>query len=127
MGNNSSKVKGSKGSKGTDEGLGGLEKLRNGTANNSQAFKKIVIGEEEIVRRDREHAASKIDLDNSTNEVETLNQRISDLEAQRATLEQEKRDEVGRLKAELAKELDGQVRIAESLTQERNRERQKVG
>ena len=85
----------------------------------ASAIKTIVIREEELDRCKSEAA-------NATAEAESLKKKLRALETQCDRLRQERKLESEMLKQELARELEGQARITESLTQERYREWRRV-
>lgn len=59
-------------------------------------------------------------------ETQGLREKVEELEKAIETLKEEKKAEVGRLQDELSRELSGQLRVAESLTQERNLARKEL-
>ena len=95
------------------------EKLDVAEKKHASAAKTIVVREEELERCKQEAASA-------TSENESLKRKTDDLEARYEALQKQRTAEVEGLKKELAHELEGQVRIHESLTQERNRERRRV-
>ena len=95
------------------------EKLDLVEKKHASAVKTIVVREEELERCKQEAATA-------TSESESLRKKTDDLGAKYDALQRQRAIEVEGLKKELANELEGQVRIHESLTQERNRERKRV-
>lgn len=95
------------------------ENLDQAEKKHASAAKTVVVREEELERCKKEAATS-------TAEAETLRKKADDLEAKYDASERVRAVEVESLKKELARELEGQVRIHESLTEERNRERRRV-
>lgn len=87
------------------------------------ALQTIALRENQISEKEKELESAK----REAADAQGLKTRVEELEQQILTLKEEKDREVGRLQDELSKELSGQLRVAESLTQERNLARKEVG
>lgn len=86
------------------------------------AVQTIILRENKINDKDKELAAAKTEAA----ETGTLKQKVKDLESQLSHMREERDKEISRLQGELSRELQGQLRVAESLTQERNLARREV-
>lgn len=86
------------------------------------AVQTIILRENQITEKEKELETAK----QAGAETQSLRDRVAELEKQVEDLREEKQREVGRLQDELSKELSGQLRVAESLTQERNLARKEV-
>ena len=86
------------------------------------AVQTIALRENQITEKEKELEAAK----REAAETQGLKERVAELEKQITSLREEKQREVGRLQDELSRELSGQLRVAESLTQERNLARKEV-
>lgn len=87
------------------------------------AVQTIALRENQINEKEKELEAAK----REAADAQGLKTRVEELEQQITTLREDKEREVGRLQDELSKELSGQLRVAESLTQERNLARKEAG
>lgn len=87
------------------------------------AVQTIILRENQINEKEKDLEAAK----REAAETQGLKERVSELEQQISSLREEKQREVSRLQDELSRELSGQLRVAESLTQERNLARKEVG
>lgn len=88
--------------------------------------KKYKVAAELKIAIEDELAGKKKEINTTTQTAEQLRLQVQGLEEKNAALQLDHTNTVSRLQNELSRELQGQLRVAESLTQERNRARQRL-